>query len=130
MNMICYLFTEFEYSSSLFEKIISEEPEGHESYKFTTVFKREDVHFCTASLISNKHALTAAICLKDFLTEKLVPEFDLYSLEAGRLDVIHGSTVFQIEQVQAHRRYSFSNPYSQYNTGIITVKYQEIFNYQ
>ena len=86
-------------------KLISEHV-VHENYKFMTFCRREDVHFCTASLISNKHSLTAASCLKDFLIEIYIPDFDLYTLVAGRHDINGKSAVFRIEQVIRHHRFS------------------------
>ena len=57
------------------------------------------MQFCAASLLSNKHALTAASCLKDFLTEIDIPDFGLYTLVAGEHDFYKGSAVFEIEEV-------------------------------
>ena len=102
----------------------------HENYKFMASFRRENVHFCTASLISNKHALTAAFCFKDFLTEIDIPDFDLYTLVAGRHDINGKSAVFQIEHVIRHHRFSFLNTVSIYGIGVIKVMYKHIFNKQ
>ena len=91
--------------------------------KFIASFRRENVHFCTASLLSNKHAVTSAFCLKDFLTEIDIPDFDLYSLVAGRLDMPKGSAVFKIEQVEVHRKFTFISPSPLHSVGLITVNH-------
>ena len=102
-------------------KLIGGQSVLHENYKFTASFRRRNVHFCTASLLSNKHALTAAFCLKDFLNETDIPNFSLYSLMAGKPNVENGSAVFKIEEVQAHRDYVYKNPNFRQAIGLITV---------
>ena len=93
------------------------------NYRFMASLRRDDVHICSATLISNRHALTAATCLKDFLNEIKIPSFDTFSLVAGRFDVHNGTTVFRIEQVQFHHKFSFRSPKIGYNIGLITVNY-------
>ena len=104
-------------------KLIGGQSVDHGKYKYTASLRLDNVHFCTAFLLSNKHALTAAVCLKDFLTEPDIPKFDQYTLVAGRLD-IEKVTVFAIEQVQAHRKYSFERNDANYAIGLITVNHQ------
>ena len=107
-------------------KLIGGQSVEYGKYKFTASFRLNNVHFCTACLLSNKHALTAAVCLKDFLTKPDIPKFDPYTLVAGRLDM-EGATVFAIEEVQAHRKYSFRFNNHYYGIGLITVKHQLTF---
>ena len=121
-----FLFTESKHSSSMMGKLIGGQSVEHGKYKYTASFRLNNVHFCTACLLSNKHALTAAVCLKDFLTEPDIPRFDPYTLVAGRLD-IDEVTVFAIEEVQAHRKYSFKNNDPLYAIGLITVNHQLTF---
>ena len=94
---------------------------GQENYKFMASFRRENVQFCTATLISRQKALTAASCLKDFLTEIDTPDFDLYTLVAGRHDVHKGLAVFKIREVQTHQKYQFQTANIRYSIGLITV---------
>ena len=119
--LLLYFFTDLEYISSVKGKLVGEKPVEQEYYKFTASFRRENVQFCAASLLSNKHALTAASCLKDFLIEIYIPDFDLYTLVAGKHDVNKGSAVFKIEEVQVHRDFRFRSPNSNYALGLITV---------
>ena len=119
--LLLYFFTDLKYISSLKGKLIGEKPVEQENYKFTASFRRENVQFCAASLLSNKHALTAASCLKDFLIEIDIPDFDLYTLVAGKRDVNKGSAVFEIEEVQVHRDFRFESPNCNYALGLITV---------
>ena len=107
-------------------KLIGGQSVEYEKYKFTASFRLDNVHFCNACLLSNKHAVTAAVCLKDFLTKHDIPKFDPYTLVAGRLDT-EGATVFAIEQVQAHRRYSLEHNNPNYAIGVITVNHQLTF---
>ena len=116
-----FFFTEFKYISSLKGKLIGGQSVALDSYKFTASFRRENVHFCTATLLSNKKAITAAPCLKDFLLEIDIPDFDLYTLVAGRHDVDKGLAVFKIEEVMAHRKYGFNALTLNYAIGLITV---------
>ena len=109
-------------------KLIGGQSVEHGKNKFTASFRLNNVHFCTACLLSNKHALTAAVCLKDFLTEPDIPRFDPYTLVAGRLD-IEKVTVFAIEEVQAHRKYSFQSNEANHAIGLITVNHQPSFKY-
>ena len=121
-----FFFTESKYSFSLMGKLIGGESVEYGKYKFTASFRLDNVHFCNACLLSNKHALTAAVCLKDFLTKPDIPKFDPYTLVAGRLDT-EGATIFTIEEVQAHRRYSFQHNDPNYAIGVITVNHQLTF---
>ena len=109
-------------------KLIGGQSVDDEKYKYTASFRLDNVHFCTACLLSNKHALTAAVCLKDFLTKPDIPKFDQYTLVAGRLD-IEKVTVFAIEEVKAHRKYSFQRNEANYAIGLITVNHQLTFKY-
>ena len=121
-----FFFTESKYSFSLMGKLIGGQTVEYGKYKFTASFRLDNIHFCNACLLCNKHALTAAVCLKDFLTKPDIPKFDLYTLVAGRLDT-EGATVFAIEEVQAHRRYSFEHNNLNYAIGLITVNHQLTF---
>ena len=126
---IFFFSTENKYSLSLMGKLINETPVDYRNYKFIASFRRKNVHFCTASLLSNKHALTTATCLKDFLSEEKIPDFDYYTIKAGRFDLPGKSAVFSIYEVQCHPKFSYINPLAIYNIGMITVTYLQNFNY-
>ena len=117
-----FFFTESKYSFSLKGKLIGGQSVEYGKYKFTASFRLNNVHFCTACLLSNKHALTAAVCLKDFLTKPDIPKFDPYTLVAGRLDTDR-EIVFAIKEVQAHGRYFFEYSDPNYAIGLITVNH-------
>ena len=102
-------------------KLIGGQSVAQENFKFTASFRRQNIHFCTATLLSNKKAITAAACLKDFLLEIDIPDFDLYTLVAGRHDLHKGLAVFKIEEVMAHRKYRFNDLTMKYAIGLITV---------
>ena len=72
-------------------------------------------------MLSNKHALTSAFCLQDFLNESHIPDFDLYTLVAGRHDIDEGSAVFKIEVVQVQEKYRLKAPNVRYEISLITV---------
>ena len=116
-----FFFIDSKYSSSLSGKLVGGQPveDGHN--KFSASVRYKNVHFCTAILFSNKHALTTAFCLRSFLNEIQLPKFELYSLVAGRQDINNGSAVFKIQKVQAHGRYNYSYPFSAKDLGVITV---------
>ena len=122
------LFIDSEKSSSLVDKIIDEELTQHEGFKFIASFRRENIHFCTASLLSNKHALTTALCLKDFLNDTEIPDFNSYSLLAGKPDAEGGLSCFSIERVHCHSKYSYMAPNHLFDFGLITVNYNNAFN--
>ena len=119
--MLYIFFTESKYIPSLKGKLIGGLSVGQENYKFTASLRRKNVHFCTATLLSKKKAITAAFCIKDFLLEIDIPDFDLYTLVAGRHDVHKGLAVFKIEEVTAHRKYNFDDRTMKYAIGLITV---------
>ena len=119
--MLFFFFTEFKYISSFKGKLFGGQSLAEENFKFTASFRRENVHFCTATLLSNKKAITAAPCLKDFLLKIDIPDFDPYTLVAGRHDVDKGLAVFKIEEVIAHQKYRFNTLTSKYAIGVITV---------
>ena len=104
-------------------KLVAESSVNPSNYRFMASLRRDDVHICSATLLSNRHALTAATCLKEFLNEIKIPSFETFSLVAGRFDVHNGTTVFKIEQVQLHHKFSFRSPKSMHNIGLITVNY-------
>ena len=108
------------------EKLIGGQSVEYGKYKFTASFRLDNVHFCTACLLSNRHALTAAVCLKDFLTKPDIPKFDPYTLVAGRLDT-EEATVFAIVEVQTHRKFSFKHNDYNHAIGLITVNHQLTF---
>ena len=116
MNII--FFTESQYSPFLMGKLVDELSNENSSFKFTASLRRKEKHICTTVLLSNKHALTAAKCLEDFLNEHEIPNFDSYSVVAKRSDV-----VFSIEAVFTHRVYTFLNPTPKHDIGLIRVNY-------
>ena len=121
-----FLFSESKNSSSWEGKLTGGDHVKHQDYKFIASFRRENVHFCSAYLISNKHALTAAFCLRDFLNETEIPDFDPYTLVAGRLDKDEGSAVFEIEEVFVCPKFHSTSPKPMYALGLIMVNYLEI----
>ena len=121
--MVFYYFTEFNHSSSLVEKIVNEESDIDEDFKYTASFRRDNVHLCTAALISNKHALTTASCIKDFLIHQEIPDFKSYSIRAGKPDTAEGEICFSIEEVQASRKFRYHKPKVEYDFGLVTVSH-------
>ena len=121
--MVFYHFTEFNHSSSLVEKIVNEESDTDKDFKYTASFRRDNVHLCTAGLISNKHAITTAFCIKDFLIHPEIPAFNSYSIRAGKTDTAEGEICFSIEAVQAARNYRYHKPKVEYDFGLVTVSH-------
>ena len=117
------LFIESKYLPSLTGKLDNEGSLDPSFYRFTASLRRYDVHICPATLLSNKHALTAATCLNLILNKTKIPSFDTFSLVAGRFDIDNGTTVFEIEKVQVHESFFFNSPRSIYNIGLITVNH-------
>ena len=105
------------------EKVVSEESDIHKDFKFLASLRRDNIHLCTAGLISNKHVLTTAFCIKDFLIYAEIPDFNLYSIWAGKPDTAEGAIRFPIEEVQAHRLYRYYNPKVCYDIGLVTVSH-------
>ena len=84
-------------------------------------FIRNDLYVCSAFMISNKHALTAAYYVKEFFLLWPLPDFGDYSL------MLHGGlglcpdTKFPIKQVECLPRYNASRPSVSYDAALITV---------
>ena len=104
-------------------KLDGERSVNPSNYRFLASLRHNGVHYCSATLLSNKHALTAATCLKQFLNEIKIPSFEKFSLVAGRFDINNGTTVFEIKQVQIHRSFKYISPKIVYNIGLVTVSY-------
>ena len=104
-------------------KLIGGNSAQHSKYKFVSSLRRKNIHICTACLLSNKHALTTAICLKDFLNYTRIPDFKLYSVVAGKRRTTGQVARFELEQVQTHQQFTFKNPNPRYDIGLITVNY-------
>ena len=117
------LFIEYKYLPSLMGKLDGERSVNPSNYRFMASLRRDDVHICSATLLSNEQALTAATCLKGFLNETMIPSFDTFSLVAGRFDIDNGTTVFEIKQVQVHDSFRFYSPRIVHNIGLVTVNY-------
>ena len=76
---------------------------------------------CSATLISEKHLVTAAHCLHDFMLESTLPNFSEYHVVFGLLDWKLQGTNYSISEVQALSRY---DPYiysPTYDIGLIKV---------
>ena len=116
-----YFITESKYLPSLEGKLGSDRSVNSCNHRFLASLRRNNIHICPATLLSNKYALTAATCLKGFLNETKIPSFDTFSIVAGRFDIDNKTTVFKIEQVQVNRKYSFLSPSVIRNIGLITV---------
>ena len=117
------VFIAFESPSFFMGKISSGQELGH--IKCMASLKYDDAQICSAVLVSNKHALTTASCLKGFLNDTKIPDFNLYSLVLGRLDIAGGSTCFSIEQVKAHKYYKYNIPSPKNDVGLITVNHKD-----
>ena len=79
-------------------------------------------HHCCGSVISSKHILTTAACLKIFFKKEcLIPDFTRYFALVGSLDLINGGVRYYYEQVEIHKDYSFRKDDLVHNIGLITV---------
>ena len=117
------LFIESKFTPTFVGKLGGERSVNSSNYRSVASFRRDDVHICSAILISNRHALTAATCLKEILNEIEIPSFDQFTLVAGGFDIDNGTKVFKIEQVQIHHRFSYHSPNPVHNIGVIRVNY-------
>ena len=130
-----FVFAELKFPSPLIGKIKGDDEQSdgqsynHSKYRFTASLTHNNVPICTAILLSNKNALTSALCLKDFLNQYLCANFDLYKVVAGRLDIPGESTTFDIEEVVAHTKYRFKSPNPRHDLGYIVVNYKSNIEY-
>ena len=94
---------------------------GHENYVVS--IRHNNNHFCTGSLITKQHVLTAAKCLHEFLIHYYIPSFEPYTVLIGDVNLNHTKSL-AIEQVEVHKRYvpdDLTTIY--YDIGVITVDY-------
>ena len=124
------LFIELKYLPSLTGKLDGERSGIPSNCRFTASFRRHDVQICSATLLSNQHALTVATCLKSILNKRKIPSFDQFTLAAGRFDIDTEKTIFKIKQMQIHKRFRFHSPSDMYNIGLITVNYQDFLKFR
>ena len=81
---------------------------------------RKEVHFCTGSMISPKHILTAAKCMEEFFMCEY-PDFSKHYAWVGSFNLKEGGIIYDYEQVEIHKDYNFEYSDYIYNIGLITV---------
>ena len=123
VSINCYkfwLFIESDRLSLLEEKLIKGKPV--ESSRYAAALYEEEKHYCSGSLITQQHILTAASCLEGFyIHNSSFPDFDRYSALVGSMDLIKGGVRYYYEQVEIHKNHTFGKDYYNYNIGLITV---------
>ena len=118
---ICFFSTEFNYSLPLEEKVFGGQETQQGCRKFLASLKHKGRHICTAFLISNRHASTAAVCLDDFLKHPLIPLFTDYSLFTGTRNLYGVGSNHFIYQVEVCERHPTHTKSDSLDIGIITV---------
>ena len=112
-------FSESPYPSPLEGKLFYGKQSINISY-IATLY-RDYEHFCSGSLISVLHVLTAAVCLGDFFSPLIVTNFSLYHALIGSSSVLKGGIPYYFEQVEIHKDFDFVKPGIINNIGLITV---------
>ena len=118
-----FFFTEFNYSMSLKPKLLGGVQALSGYGKYMASFLHGNLHLCSAFLISNKHVLIAAHCLRDFLINKTIPNFKEYCVVVGLYDWNIGGICHLIEEVQVLSSYNHSIHNPSQDVGLITVDY-------
>ena len=121
MDKEFHCFTESNNLLSLEKKFIGGKKVPPGCRKCMASFRHKSIHVFSAFLISEKHVITAAHCLNDFLTKPTIPDFSEYSVEVGLFDSSIGGIVYQLKEVEVHQYYNplFYSP--SHDFGLLTV---------
>ena len=118
-----YRFADLNHSVPMEEKLLGGSWCSPGQKVFMASFRHKNNHQCTAFLTSNRYAVIAAQCLKDFLIYKDLPKFDDYSVVVGISAISQGIHIL-IEQIEVLREYNASNLIDTYDIGVIMVSYK------
>ena len=119
-NVYKYMFfTESDYSLSLKGKLISEEPYG-DIISYVAALYESKTLYCTGFLVSVKHILTAATCLRNFFIKKNRP-IEFYHAKIKYLVLTTWDDKYMFQQVEIHRDYNHELDDLPNNIGLITV---------
>ena len=110
----------FYLTESLEGKLIGGFADESGNKKYVVSIRYNDGHYCTGCLISKRHVLTAAQCLKEFLIHRIVPDFKNYSVVVGSPKMLNGSKKY-IAEVQAAALYNPLKKNSIYDIELIKV---------
>ena len=116
------LFTGYNNTSPLVGKLFGGIPIQNRCKKCVGSLVHNENHFCTVFLISEKHVLTAAQCLKEFLIHKEIPDFMEYAVFFGDINKPDKQPHF-FEQLDVHSNYDPHKPKSSQDLGLLTVSY-------
>ena len=83
----------------------------------------DNIQFCSAVLVSEKHLLTAAYCIGSIVSTKNTSLFDhYYALIASQVDE-QALYPHKFQQVEVHPFYDLEKFRPDFNLGIITVSH-------
>ena len=106
---------------SLESKIVSNNDVKTDKRNYIASFQIRKGHFCTGFLASEKHIITAAQCLVDFLKYKDIPEFIDYTVMVGSNIINHNNSYANIDQVEVLSDFKVNILNSTPDIGVITV---------